>query len=206
MVAAPGAEPSLQLLDLHCRGHGEGRDVRGEPAVGDAEEAEAVGPQVGAVTGQGAQQRSPAAVATPAGGVGRAGHGDRPHPQTTADTAVGAGWALVEVQRHAANGGATGAVNMGWGVGELPIDLEGPLPAAIGQLGGHDVGPGWSRRGRGGGARAAGGQHASDHHDRSRRGEVHPQQTPDAPLSSSGMPVTVRPGHYRIQDTPATGL
>ena len=26
------------------------------------------------------------------------------------------------------------------------------------------------------------------------------------PLSSSGMPVTVRPGHYRIQDTPATGL
>ena len=91
MVAAPGAEPSLQLLHVHCRGHGEGRDVRGEPAVGDAEEAEAVGPQVGAVAGQGAQQRSPAAVATPAGGVGRAGHGDGPHPQTTADTAVGAG-------------------------------------------------------------------------------------------------------------------
>ena len=71
MVAAPGAEVSLQLLHLHCRGHGEVRDGHGEPAVGDAEEAEAVGLQVGAVAGQRAQQRSPAAVATPAGGAGR---------------------------------------------------------------------------------------------------------------------------------------
>jgi hypothetical protein len=36
---------------------------------------------------------------------------------------------------------------------------------------------------------------------------VHPHHTPDAtPLSSSGMPVTVRPGHYRIQDTLPTEL
>ena len=63
----------------------------------------------------------------------------------TADAAVGADCALVQVQRHAADGGAPGAANMGWGVGELPIDLEGPLPGGIGQLGGNDVGPGWSR-------------------------------------------------------------
>jgi hypothetical protein len=31
---------------------------------------------------------------------------------------------------------------MSWDVGELPIDLEGPLPGCIGQLGGHDVDPG----------------------------------------------------------------
>ena len=58
VVAAPGAELSLQLLHLHGRGHGVVRDGRGEPAVGDAEEAEAVGLQVGAVAGQRAQQRS----------------------------------------------------------------------------------------------------------------------------------------------------
>src|SRR4029450_4346723 len=101
-------------------------------AVGDAEEAEAVGLQVGAVAGQGAQQRSPAVVATPAGAAGRPGHGDHPYPQITADAAVGADGALVQVQRHAADGAASGAVNMGWGVGELPIDLEGPLPGGIG--------------------------------------------------------------------------
>ena len=88
----------------------------------------------------------------------------------------------MEVQRHAADGGATGAANMGWSVGELPVDLEGPLPSAISQLSGHDVGPGCRRRGRAGGARAAGGQHASDHHDSSRRGDMHPHQMPDAPL------------------------
>src|SRR5215207_8286474 len=40
VVAAPGAELSLQLLHLHGRGHGVVRYGRGEPAVGDAEEAE----------------------------------------------------------------------------------------------------------------------------------------------------------------------
>jgi hypothetical protein len=78
VVAAPGAELSLHLLHLHGRGHGVVRDGRGEPAVGDAEEAEAVGLQVGAVAGQRAQQRSPGAVATPAGGAGRPGPLTRP--------------------------------------------------------------------------------------------------------------------------------
>src|SRR4030095_12383586 len=98
-----------------------GRDGPGEPAIADAEEAKTVGLQVGAVAGQRAQQRSPAVVATSTGAAGRPGHGDRPHPQTTTHGAVGAGCALVQIKRHAADDGATGAANMGWGVGELPM-------------------------------------------------------------------------------------
>jgi hypothetical protein len=89
----------------------------------------------------------------------------------------------VQVQRHAADCGAAGAADVGWAVGEDPVDLEGPLPGRSGQGSGHGARPGRGRPGLGGGTGAARGQQARDHHGTGSFGAAPPHPQPGPPRS-----------------------